>query len=313
MDEPLAYRNGELIAASSLAVSPTDAGFVLGATVADQLRTFAGKLFRLDEHLARLEYSLEVIGVAPAPGRRHLADAAEELVAHNHRLLDPGDDLGLSLFATPGRYQAYSTWGSPTPNLCMHTYPLPFRLWADKYQQGQVLVTTEVQQVSSRCWPPELKCRSRMHYYLADRQAARIQAGARALLLDAEGWVSEASTANVVIYRREEGLVAPPRSRVFPGISLAVVGELAARLGIPSVERDIRVEEVASADEVMLTSTPLCLVPVTRFNGQPVSDGKPGPVFQRILDAWSRLVGLDIAAQAERFADRDQPAHQESG
>ena len=62
MEEPQAYLNGRFIPASRLAISPTDAGFVLGATVAEQLRAFAGKLFRLDDHLARLEQSLEIVG-----------------------------------------------------------------------------------------------------------------------------------------------------------------------------------------------------------------------------------------------------------
>ena len=74
--------------------------------------------------------------------------------------------------------------------------------------------------------------------------------------------------------------------------------------GIPIVYRDLGVEELAAADELLLTSTPFCLLPATRFNGKPVGDGQPGPVFSRLLDAFSHAAGIDIAAQAVRFATR---------
>jgi branched-subunit amino acid aminotransferase/4-amino-4-deoxychorismate lyase len=188
--------------------------------------------------------------------------------------------------------------------VCLHTYPLPFRLWAEKYRTGQILVTTDVEQVSPKSWPPWLKCRSRMHYYLADRQAARLQPGARALLLDAEGFVVEASTANVMIYTSDGGLASPPEHKVLQGISMREVHELAQRLGLPTAERELTPDDVAAADEVLLTSTPMCLLPVTRFDGRPIGDGVPGEVFRRLLAAWNDLVGIDIAAQAERFARR---------
>jgi len=305
MHEPLAYLNGRWLPASQLAIAPTDAGFVLGATVAEQLRTFSGKLFRLEDHLVRLEHSLAIVGVDAGLSRSQLAETAEELVAKNHRLLDAGDDLGLTIFATPGTYTAYASGEEPPPpTVCLHSYPLPFRLWAEKYRGGQFLRTTCFEQVSPRSWPTGLKCRSRMHYYLADREAALAEAGARALLLDAGGLVSEASTANVVVYTSREGLISPPGSQALEGISLAQLWELAAGLGIPTVRRELTPDEVARADEAFLTSTPLCLVPVVRLDGRPIGRGEPGQLFARLLAAWSDLAGLDIAGQAVRFANR---------
>ena len=174
MNEPWAYLNGEWLAESKAALSLTDAGFVLGATIAEQLRTFHGKIFRLDDHLARLEHSLQLLGIDPQLNRGQLTEIAREIVARNHRLLKQGDDLGLSIFVTPGQYPAYCSTPGPTqPTVCMHTYLLPFRFWADKYRTGQYLATTTVQQVPPECWPADIKCRSRMHFYLADRQAVR--------------------------------------------------------------------------------------------------------------------------------------------
>lgn len=302
-EQPQAWLDGRFVPASEAKISIVDAGFVQGTAVAEQVRTFAGRLFHLEDHLARLQRSLEIVGVDPGLSAEQFAVLAEELVARNHRLLEAGDDLGLSIVVTPGQYAGYG--GRPgRPTVCLHTYPLPFHLWAEKYRTGQSWVTTPVEQVSPRSWPASLKCRSRMHYYLADRQAERIEPGARAVLLDHEGKVTEASTANVILYFRGMGLRIPPRSAVLQGISLRVVEELASAMGIATEEEQFGPERIVQADEVFMSSTPFCLLPVSRFNGQAISGGEAGPMFRRLLAAWSALVGVDIAEQARRFACR---------
>jgi len=304
MLEPQAYLNGDWIPGSSAAVSVTDAGFILGVTIAEQLRTFSGKIFRLEDHLDRLEHSLRVIGVDPGLNRRQWTAIACELVERNSKFLTPGDDWGLSIFVTPGIYHIYGPAEHRRPTVGLHTYPLPFHLWADKYGGGQALVTTPIRQVAGECWPPDVKCRSRMHYYLADKLALKKDAGARAVLLDAGGCVLETSTANVLIYRNGHGLISPPLEKILHGISLAVTFEIAGSLGIPCQKRDLTVEDLATADEIILTSTPMCLLPVTRLNGRPISGGRPGEISQKLLTAWGKTAGLDIVGQAERFARR---------
>ena len=305
MNEPCVYLNGEWLAASKAALSLTDAGFVLGATIAEQLRTFHGKIFRLDDHLARLEHSLSLVGIDPQLERGKLAELVREIAARNQRLLEQGDDLGISIFVTPGQYPAYASAPDPAhPTVCLHTYPLPFRLWAEKYVSGQFLATTAIEQVPAECWPAAIKCRSRMHYYLADRQASHRHPGSCAVLLDRDGNVTETSTANLLLYRREEGLVSPPSNKILFGISLMELLDIASALRIPCIERDFTPREAAAADEVLLSSTPFCVLPGTRLDGQPISRGKPGEIFHRLLAAWSEIVGIDIARQAARFCGR---------
>jgi branched-subunit amino acid aminotransferase/4-amino-4-deoxychorismate lyase len=305
MNEAQAYLNGRFVPCAGASIPISDTGFVLGATIAEVLRTFGGKLFRLEGHLERLAHSLQMAHLDPQISIAEISRIAEQLVVHNHRLLDPADDLNLTMFFTPGIYPTMAeTGGRSGPTVCIHTFPLPFRLWADKYASGQALVTTSVQQTSPRNWSRALKCRSRMHYYLADEEAQRIEPGARAVLLDQDGHVLEATTANVVLYSAKQGLVGPPHDKVLPGISLAVLVELAQQAGIPYSERDLAPEDLAGADEVLLTGTSVSLTPVTRFNGKPVGRGRPGPIQELLLAAWSRLVGVDIAAQANRFAKR---------
>ncbi len=304
MTEPWAYLNGEWLPASRTALSLTDAGFILGAAVAEQIRTFRGKLFRLEDHLDRLWRSLAIVGIDPGLSRQEMAGIAEELVRRNYALEDPANDLGVSVFVTPGLYPGYSPPTPTTPTVGLHTYRLPFRLWAAKYAKGQPLVTPAIEQVSPRCWPPQLKCRSRMHYYLADREAAALDPEARALLLTSEGWVAEASTANIIVVFGTKRLVFPPRTRTLPGISLAVTVELARRVGLATIEADLNLGDLYGASEILLTSTPYCLLWVCRLNSRVVGDGKPGPIFQKLLTEWNRLVGLDIVEQARQFADQ---------
>jgi len=305
MSEPLAYLNGRYLPFSQAAISVTDGGFVQGVTVAEQLRTFGGKLFRLEQHLARLARSLAIVGIELGMPVEKLGEIARDLAAKNHALLDAADDLGLSMFVTPGPYSTFATGGvAAGPTIGLHTYPLPFHLWHEKYERGESLVVTDVMQVPSACWPTELKCRSRMHYYLADKQARQKEPGARALMLEEGGFVTEASTANILAYYRDVGLVSPPKEMILPGVSAATVEELAGSLRIPFSFRSLTVDDVAAADEVLLCSTSPCVWPVTRLNGRPIGKGHSEEIGRRLLTAWSELVGVEIQGQAKRFLNR---------
>jgi len=293
-----AYLNGRWVPQAELAIPYDDAGFVLGTTVTEQLRTFSGKIFCLEEHLRRLFRSLEIIDLSPGIQLEELAELAREIVARNYPLLAVGEDLGLGMFITPGPYATISGKKGGAATVCLYTYSLPFHFWGAKFDTGEAIVTSDIQQVSARCWPPELKCRSRMHYFLADQHAAKSDPGSRAILLDEDGFVSEATTANVVLYFYEQGLVCPREEKILPGISLSVLKELAAEEGIPFTHRDVLPEELNQAAEVFLCSTSICMLPVVRCNRAALGDGTPGPIYRRLLSLWSQRVGLDIAAQA---------------
>lgn len=304
MSEPLAYLNGRLIPASQMTIPVWDTGFVQGVTVAEQLRTFRGQLFRLKDHLDRLAHSLECVGVDLGKRWDELRSQATELASANHRLLASDDDLGLSLFVTPGPYRSFAPPDAGGPIIGMHTYPVAFGGFADKYERGERLVISSIRQVPPTCWPASLKCRSRMHYYLADREARRVDGGARALLLDQTGHISEASSANFILFRRDTGFLSPPRENILPGVSVATVEELSRQFRVPFVYRPLTVDEVWEADEALLSSTSPCLLPVVSVNGRQVGSGQPGQMFQQTIAAWSQLVGVNIIEQAKRFTSR---------
>lgn len=294
-----AYLNGKWVPSSELAIPIDDLGFLLGATVTERLRTFQGKVFRLDEHLQRLRSSLAIVGLDSDAITAQVAEAVPEFLRRNLDHLDREDDWSIVAFATPG-----ASGGSRQPTVCVHGNPLPFGSWALQFETGLPVVVSAIRQVPPNCWPAELKCRSRMHYYLADRQATTTRPGARAIVLDQDGYIAEATTANVIVYREGEGLVSPPHEHILFGVSLGVVRELAESLEIPFVTRPLTVEELHSAEEALITSTSICVLPIIECDRRTIGGGRPGPIYRRLLAAWSDLVGVDVAEQAQRFADR---------
>jgi len=304
----VAWADGRVCPRADVALPLGDAGFVLGATVTEQLRTIRGRLFLLNEHLARLQESLAVVGIMPTVTLATIGAAAETVASHNHAVAvaAPGDadsppapDLGLVMFVTPGDLPAQHDGHGGPPRVIVHTFPLAFRLWADAYDRGVALRTVATRQVPDACWPVQAKVRSRLHYHLADREAHAVEPGARAVLEHLDGRISETSTANIAVVCNG-GITVPPPADALGGVSLAFARRLAARLGIPWHERSLRAADLAAADEILLTSTPSCILPGTRFDGLAVGSGGPGPIYRRLLDAWSADVGLDIAAQARR-------------
>lgn len=299
MANPVAYINGEWTPGDGLRLPVDDLGFVLGTTIVERMRTFQGRVFRQRDHLQRLHRSLEVVGWDAPRLVAEVGGALDEFLKRNAGLISPDDDWSLTVFVTPGQ-----TPDAAQPTVCVFGFPLPFADWSHKFDTGVELVIVDVRQVPDNCWPSELKCRSRLHYYLADRQAAARSPGARALLLDQDGFVGEATTANVIAHFPDRGLVTPPREKVLPGVSQRVLFELADRLDISHAEEDLTPADLAAADELFLTSTSVCVLPVVRLDGRPVGQGTPGPVYCRLLAAWGEHAGVDIAAQAARFSRR---------
>jgi branched-subunit amino acid aminotransferase/4-amino-4-deoxychorismate lyase len=279
----------------------------MGATVTEMTRTFRHDLYRLDDHLDRLFRSLKYTRMDIGLTKAQLASVSRELVAHNAQLVDRDDELGLIHFVTAGEFPTYA--GSAgraartTPTVCAHTFPMPFEMWAARLDTGAHLVTPSIRHVPPQCYDPKMKYRSRMHYYLADKEAQLVDPEASALLLDLAGNVTETSGANFLIVERGT-IVSPTLVNTLPGISRATVIELAKQLGIPFVERDIQVHSVMNADEAFTASTPYCLMPVTKINGVAIGEGRPGPVWRRLLAAWSGRVGVDIERQIREGAAR---------
>lgn len=303
--EPIAWLNGRLIPYSQAALPVWDLGVVGGAAVTEMLRTFGHRVFRLDEHLDRLFDSVRAVGFPLEISRVQLAEALGDVVAQNAALIPPQHDLGVITFVTAGGNLTYLGAAGREQarqcTVCVHTFPLPFELWADRYQTGIHLATPATRALPADVIDPRIKFRSRLHWQLADREARLVDPAAQALLLDREGYVTEAATGNVVAVHGDR-LLTPSHVRSLAGVSLQVVDELAAPLGLRVERGDWTMADFLNVSEIFLTSTPHCLLPVTRLNSQPVGDGHPGPVTAALLEAWNSLVGLDITAQMQQGA-----------
>jgi branched-chain amino acid aminotransferase len=305
MPEPLAYLNGRISPVSQTLLPVWDLGVVMGASVTEMARTFRHECFRLREHVDRMFRSLKHVGFEIDLNREALCDLVYELLEHNARLIPAHHDLGVSMFVTGGTSLVYSGyWGMAThkkPTVCVHTFPLPFELWAEKYTAGQHVVTPSIRHLPPECLDPKIKARSRMHWYLADEQARLVDPKAIALLLDRQDNVTETSTANFFIVRSGTIVTATGRNTLH-GISQEVVKELAEQLDIRFEQTDFQTYDVINAEEAFTSSTPYAILPVTRINQRPIGDGKVGPVYSELLKLWTQVVGLDIVEQMQSGA-----------
>ena len=284
MTRPIGYSNGRFVPASEIAIPLDDAGFVWGATVTDRLRTFNGKLFRLNGHLARFRQSCELARIPQPRTDAELAAASERLVAEN----GTGTELSLVWLATAGRLP-----GPSEPTLIAYTSPLDKNRVARLHRWGARLVTVEV----GRAADPRIKHRSRLNWWIVAAEARARDAEAEPLFVDgATGHVLETPTAN--LFAVLDGVVtSPPAGTVLAGVSLGVVRELCRANAIPFAERPFRREDLGRASEVLLSNTSYCVAGVSRIDDRPIAF--PGPTLNRLLDAWTDLVGVDVRPTTE--------------
>jgi len=301
MTEPIAFLDGEIVPISQARLHVFDLGVVGGAAVTEMIRTFAHQPFRLDDHLCRLDASLAAVGFSPPYSTARIRNLVTEVVQRNTALIGPASDLGIIVFVTAGWNPTYigrSAALERGPSLGIHTFELPRELWRDKYTTGVSLTVPGVRNLPPDVIPPTIKHRSRLHWWLADRAARQIDPQSSALVLDQRGLISETAAGNVCLVR-DGTIISPAPEFVLEGVSLQVVSELCQKIGMPFERADLTVNEALAAEECFVTSTPPCLLPVTRINGQPIGTGQPGPMISRLLAAWSDLVGVDIVAQMQ--------------
>lgn len=304
MNTPLAYLNGRFLAFAEAGLPLHDAGFVSGATVVDNARTFRHKLFRWPDHLARFRRDCGTCYVPLEPSDEQITAAAEELVSHNAKLLPPGGEVQLVTFATPGPLGFYlGEAANGPPTLGMVTYPLPFARYRPFFTEGVTLAVLAARgDDPDLILPPTIKHRSRMFWHVADHKARERTGNPTALALIDRGFshLTETSLANFLAVI-DGVVISPPRETVLDGISLRVTGELCHTLGIPLVYSPVTIWDGNKGSEAMLTGTGFCLAGVRELFELHHPKSRrfdwPGPVFKKLLSAWSDLVGVDIEKQ----------------
>jgi len=299
MKEPIAYLKGEFVAASQCVLPVYDLGIVLGAAVTDFLRTFNQQPYRMEDHVRRFYRSCKYARIDPPVDLEETKAISEKLLAENSKLA-PGEELGLVYYMTAGENRVYAgASGMPdqlTPSYVQHTFPMRFKLWRSVFREGVHCMTPAPRHWPPQCLSSKIKNRNRLHMWIGEQEIHQVDSSAMPLYLDINGNITETGGSNFVVFV-DGKVISPHRNNILWGISLTVLEEILEDLGVPFIERDIQTYDVANADEAWIPTTPYCLGPVVRINGVPIGDGQPGPMWRRVLDRWSEIVGKDIYAE----------------
>jgi len=294
----IAYFNGRFVPERDVLVPFRDRGFKYGDAVFDTTRTFGHRIFKLSEHVDRLYRSLRYLRIEAGVAQGRMVEITEEVLRRNLPLLEPDDDYWVTQRVSRGLDPGdRATFGQSGPTVIVECLPLPLRERATLYRDGIRVVVPSVR----RAAPDSLSARTKTNNYLnvvmGDLEAKARDPEAWAILLDVNGNLAEGIGSNVFLVR--DGAIYTPREQfVLPGISRETAIELARELGYTVHERDIDLFDAYNADEAFLTSTSLCVCAVRSFNGVDVGAGPvPGPVTQRIIDAYCRMVDYDFVAQ----------------
>lgn len=278
----IGFVNGRFMPLEEATVPVEDRGFQFGDGIYEVIRTYGGRLFRLDEHLARLERSARAIEL-PAPWDvRQWADYVQEGV---QRAGYP--DCKVYLQLTRGvapRDHLFPASVKPTAVMTVRE----MRPMDPALRPSGVAVTTTDDWRWGRC---DIKSVNLLPNVMARQQAT--QAGAFEAVFIRQGLVTEGAVSNVMVVKAGRVLTAPEGERILSGVTRTLVLDLARKEGLPVEERFVTLDELRHADEVFLTGTTVEVLPVIRVDGKavgPGGSGKPGPVTLRVQAAFRRSV-----------------------
>ena len=274
----IVYLNGDFMPLENARVSVLDRGFIFGDGVYEVIPVYSRHPFRLPEHLARLRRSLDAVRLE-AP----LADSEWTRLVHQIIERNAAEDQAVYLQVTRGvarRDHAFPKNVEPTVFMMSSPLSTPSRELVEK---GASAVTA-----TDFRW---LRCDVKVTSLLANcllRQRS-VDAGADEVVMFRDGYLTEGSSSNVFAVKAGVVLAPPKNHLVLPGITYDVVLELAAANNVPIDVREVTEDEVRGADELWLTSSSKEVLAITRLDGRPVGDGKPGPVFRVVYGAFQEF------------------------
>lgn len=281
MNDAPCYLNGEFTRVSQAKVSVLDRGFIFGDGVYDVAPVYGRRVFRFDEHIARLTRSLAKIRIPNPHTRDEWLALVRELVAR-----EPADDQVVYIQVTRGvAPRDHVMPQGVTPTVFAMTNPMKAPT-AEQRHAGVACITAR----DFRWERGDIKSTSLLGNVLARQMSA--DHGAAETIMFRDGFLTEAAASNVWVVH-EGALLGPPKSEhVLEGIRVELLHELCADIGIAYNLRPISEADVRAADEVMLSSATKEILPVTRLDGELVGHGamrgKPGPVYARLYEAYQQ-------------------------
>jgi len=270
------YIDGRWAHPHEATISINDTAILRAYSVFESLRTYDRHPFHLDEHLARLYRSAELIDLDIPYTREQIAEVIREVIAHNAY-----KHATIRIFVTGGEAED-SILPSGKPVLVMLITPLGERDM-QRFAQGIKVITTHLQRIM-----PEAKTNNYIAAVRALKEAARHNAG-DALFVNEQGHVLEATRSNFFIFRGDT--LVTPRQGILIGVTRNVVLNL-ARDRFAVEERPILLDELSLADEAFITSSSKEILPVVQIDDLVIGDGRPGPrtyeLEQRFIDLVER-------------------------
>jgi D-alanine transaminase len=276
------YLNGRFMPAEEARIPVLDRGFIFGDGVYEVIPVYSGYPFRMEQHLKRLQSSLDAIRLANPLSMAQWSRLVRRMIA-----LNEGKDQAVYLQVTRGvakRDHAFPAAATPTVFMMSNPMSVPPR----KLVSGGCACVSATDNRWLRC---DIKSTSLLGNVLMRQRAA--EAGCLETIMFRDGFLSEASSSNVLVVHGKTVAAPPNNHLVLPGTTNDVVIELVRKARIPLQLREIPEDEVRCADEIWLTSATKEVLAVTRLDDKPVGSGRPGPVFRRVYklyQAYKRTV-----------------------
>jgi len=281
--DSLVYLDGAFVRLGDAKVSVLDRGFLFGDGVYEVVPVYGGKPFRLDAHLARWMRSLAAVRIDT--GRTQAEWQTLLLNVLQHSVLR---DCLLYMQVTRGvarrdhRFPAHAT---PTV-FCMASPRTP------PTQQARQQGLRAISMLDARWLHCQIKATSLLGNVLAKQHA--VDNGVDEVVQFRDHYLTEGSSCNIWVVR--DGRLCAPRrdNHILEGVRYGLLVELAQQAGIPFQERDVSRDEVAQADELMLSSATTEVLPIVQLDGQPVGSGLPGPIYQQLRAAYDDVIASAI-------------------
>ena len=280
----LIFMNDRLVPEHEARVSVFDHGLLYGDGVFEGLRSYSGRVFRLDAHLDRLWDSAKAICLTIPLSKEVVAKAVNDTLAANN-LVDGYVRLIVtrgagSLGLDPNRTR------DPQVIVIADTIALYPK---EHYEKGLRIVTAATQRVQSAALSPRIKSLNYLNNIMAKLEG--LQAGCvEALMLNHKGEVAECTGDNIFVVRAGRLLTPPPDAGILEGITRNAVMELAHSAGIDCREATLTRHDLYTADECFLTGTAAEVIPVVDIDGRTIGTGAPGPITSRLTRDFHTLV-----------------------
>ncbi|MFD1641047.1 aminotransferase class IV [Halohasta litorea] len=288
-EEPVYHVDGDLVAADEATVNVRDRGFLYGDAAFETMRAYGGDVFEWEAHMDRLAETCEVLGLDHGLSDGDLRERVDETLAAN-TLQEAYIRLSITRGVQPGKLTPDEAV-DPTVVVIVSELPRGGQGSQPVWDGPATLQTVKTKRIPDASIPARAKTHNYLNGILA-RLELRVTGADEALLVDAEGHVTEGATSNL-FFVRDNALRTPSLDGpVLPGITRRVVLELAREEGIPVEEGQYSPEEIRSADEVFLTNSTWELRPVETVDGLSVSeadDGSTGTAAGPVTTLLSRL------------------------